>query len=559
MATNKKIGFTLTAKNNTKAAFDTVTKGLKSMGNAGKAVGKTLLAITAAALAAATAFIALGKKSFESMDAIQKTADRIGMSAELLQALQFGAVESGTEIEKLRIGMEKFTKNLGDATMNLGVAKPILEKYSISVKDSAGELRQTDEVLMDVVDALGKTDSALEKNSVLMALFGRTGAQLNALLGQGRDVLDEVIERYKSLGLAIRKSTLDDVAVANDKWQEFLTVIRAVRDQFFGALAPAFTLITDKLETMTLEFLRANDGAEAFSREMAAKLVNSLASGVEAIQDFGNAFAETMFNTKLDLLSMQIALLDWLSAFSQTFLGARFGLDKFTEGFDEMHDKLVLEWSSLQGTFEKPLDFSETIDATREMADNIIKAFADVTDNVEDESFVIENVWTKVLGSIKTATGNLTANISASFTDFFNLMSDKFMDFKNLATSLLKLIITEMTKMWVMQSFMPWLGGTGFGKMFGIGAAAQGGTVTAGRPYLVGEKGAELFVPNQTGTIVPNDKLGSSGGGTNVNVDFNITAWDSKDATQAIAQQAPNIVSIVENSFRRRGKLLGAT
>jgi len=64
-------------------------------------------------------------------------------------------------------------------------------------------------------------------------------------------------------------------------------------------------------------------------------------------------------------------------------------------------------------------------------------------------------------------------------------------------------------------------------------------------------------VPNQTGTIVPNDKM--SGGATNVNVAFNITAWDSKDATQAIAQQAPNIVSIVENSFRRRGQILGAT
>ena len=47
--------------------------------------------------------------------------------------------------------------------------------------------------------------------------------------------------------------------------------------------------------------------------------------------------------------------------------------------------------------------------------------------------------------------------------------------------------------------------------------------------------------------------------GTSVNVAFNITAWNSKDATQAIAEQAPNIVSIVENSFRRRGQILGAT
>lgn len=554
MATKKKIGFTLTAKNNTKAAFDTVTKGLKTMGNAGKAVGKTLLAITAVAMAAATAFVALGKKSFESMDAIQKTADRIGMSAQMLQALQFGAVESGTEIEKLRLGMEKFTKQLGDASMGIGTAKPILEKYNISITDAAGELKSTEEVLLDVVDALGKTDSSFEKNAVLMALFGRTGAQLNALLGQGRDVLDEVIERYDRLGLAISKTTLNGVARANDKWQEFISIGRAVRDQFYGALAPGFTMIIDKLEKMALAFLEVEGGAEAFGRSMASTLVNSMGKGIEVLQDFGNSIAETMFNARLDLLNMQISLYDWLYVLSTTFLGARLGLDKFTEQFADAHDKLVLQWSGIQGTFTKPLDFSDTIKSVEGMAARILNPIEDIVVTAQRRGTELVSVWAKVLGSIKGATGSLTAQMNKSFTDFFDITSKKFMDFKNLALSVVSSIITEMTKMWVIQSFMPWLGGTGFGKFLGM---AQGGTVTAGRPYLVGEKGAELFVPNQTGTIVPNDKM--SGGGTNVNVNFNITAWDSKDATQAIAQQAPNIVSIVENSFRRRGKLLGAT
>ena len=36
---------------------------------------------------------------------------------------------------------------------------------------------------------------------------------------------------------------------------------------------------------------------------------------------------------------------------------------------------------------------------------------------------------------------------------------------------------------------------------------AIGGPVWAGRPYLVGEKGVELFVPDENGQIIPNDKL----------------------------------------------------
>jgi len=42
------------------------------------------------------------------------------------------------------------------------------------------------------------------------------------------------------------------------------------------------------------------------------------------------------------------------------------------------------------------------------------------------------------------------------------------------------------------------------------GFRADGGSVTAGTPYVVGERGAELFVPKSSGTIVPNGAMGGS-------------------------------------------------
>jgi tape measure domain-containing protein len=37
---------------------------------------------------------------------------------------------------------------------------------------------------------------------------------------------------------------------------------------------------------------------------------------------------------------------------------------------------------------------------------------------------------------------------------------------------------------------------------------ASGGSVIAGQPYMVGEQGAEMFIPGQSGTIIPNNNLG---------------------------------------------------
>ena len=45
---------------------------------------------------------------------------------------------------------------------------------------------------------------------------------------------------------------------------------------------------------------------------------------------------------------------------------------------------------------------------------------------------------------------------------------------------------------------------------------AEGGPVAASTPYIVGEVGPELFVPNTAGTVIPNNQLASNGGSTDV-------------------------------------------
>lgn len=43
-----------------------------------------------------------------------------------------------------------------------------------------------------------------------------------------------------------------------------------------------------------------------------------------------------------------------------------------------------------------------------------------------------------------------------------------------------------------------------------IKGKAEGGPVSGGRPYIVGENGPELFTPNSNGSIIPNHKMGGS-------------------------------------------------
>jgi TP901 family phage tail tape measure protein len=51
-----------------------------------------------------------------------------------------------------------------------------------------------------------------------------------------------------------------------------------------------------------------------------------------------------------------------------------------------------------------------------------------------------------------------------------------------------------------------------------LGGKAAGGPVAANTPYLVGEKGPELYVPRVSGNIIPNHRLGGGGGRTRANI-----------------------------------------
>jgi|694.fasta_scaffold03503_12 hypothetical protein len=70
----------------------------------------------------------------------------------------------------------------------------------------------------------------------------------------------------------------------------------------------------------------------------------------------------------------------------------------------------------------------------------------------------------------------------------------------------------------------------------GFGARALGGPVSSNTPYMVGERGPELFVPNGSGNIVPNNKLG--GGGVTVVQNINIDSRTDRSSIMAAMNQA---------------------
>ncbi len=82
------------------------------------------------------------------------------------------------------------------------------------------------------------------------------------------------------------------------------------------------------------------------------------------------------------------------------------------------------------------------------------------------------------------------------------------------------------------------------------GFRASGGPVSGGAPYIVGERGPELFVPTQSGNIVPNSAMG---GQVNVTVQAGAFLGSSDDAREF----ARRVFGAINDEARRRGTVLG--
>ncbi len=154
----------------------------------------------------------------------------------------------------------------------------------------------------------------------------------------------------------------------------------------------------------------------------------------------------------------------------------------------------------------------------------------------------------------------LAVNSLNKLEDAFAGMVTGTMSAKDAFRSMANSILSDLARIAARKALGSIMGGMGgggnpLGALLG-GFRANGGAVTAGKAYMVGERGAEMFVPNQSGTIVPNNAMGG-GGGVTVNQTINLSTGVAQTVRTEVMNMLPQIqnaaVSGVLDAKRRGG------
>ena len=189
----------------------------------------------------------------------------------------------------------------------------------------------------------------------------------------------------------------------------------------------------------------------------------------------------------------------------------------------------------------------------QEMNDSVLKGFEDKINNIR--MIIAESIN----NGITTMSQGIARSIvlGEKLSDTFKNMAEKFLI--NIVAALVEIVARKVAELAIEKLITrekeKQAALSGGGSLFSMARSflgfAKGGAVSKGKPIIVGEQGAEMFIPNSTGQIT---QAARGTGGSAVNVNFTINTIDSRGFDQALVENRGTITSIINNALAEKGR-----
>jgi hypothetical protein len=526
---DQNLRFTISAIDKTRAAFGKVAAGLGR-------VRRSIMSVQGALVALG---VGAGLKIMAGqIDDLAKASSRLGLTVNELQSLQFAASQTGASAEELEKGLTRFNRSISEASTGIGTGLRSFEALGISVTDAAGNLRPTNELLNLTADRLKQIESPADRVRVAFDLFGRSGVNLINTLQNGSAEVNKLREQFNAVTIELTENQAKAVETANDNFDKLGQVLKSIGNQITATFLPVLAKVS--------EFIIVN-------------LLKAISAAIGKLRGFLNSIVDLAKTVNVEMTKFT-----------------------FGEALEKDIDRIVF---NMENAGKAVMDVngnikaaSVTIQQANKPIQNMANGFQRVQASATGVSFTVNKSKTG-LQQYAQAARNTTQQLDNMAVQGLNRLEDSLLGviqgttsvkdaFKSMAAS----IISDMIRMAIQQQVTGVLAGAlggVFGGMFGGGGGISGGAGTAGvyypapramggqvnknTPYIVGERGRELFVPNQSGSIVPNNQIG---GGVVVNQTINLSTGVQQTVRAEMTNMLPQIAQAAKGAVldaKRRG------
>lgn len=290
-------------------AADKSSKSHEGLGTAFKAAGAAAAATAAAVIATGKAIFDAAKQTASMGDEIDKESQKLQISTDLYQRLGYAMEMSGSSIEDVKKGVTNITSALNGMAQGTENADSKFSAIGVSLTDAEGNLKSTEDVLLDTIDALSKMEDETARNAAANDIFGRGYAELLPLLNEGADGIAALMQEAEDYGAIMGEDAVKASADFDDALKRLEATFDGLRNGAMAEFLPAITAIVDGLSMI----LAGDMSGTSKISEGVTKLLSALDSAIPDIVSFVSSVAEAVLKAAPEILrSLQSGIEDAL-------------------------------------------------------------------------------------------------------------------------------------------------------------------------------------------------------------------------------------------------------
>jgi hypothetical protein len=489
----------------TKQAFQSVQNNLGGLSSSLRTVAG-LLASTFAGFSASRIISETAQYGKE----ISRLSQLSGMSAEQFQALAFGAERVGISTEKLSDIFKDTQDKVGDFVQTGGGAlADFFDNIAPKVGVTIEQFRK-----LSGADALQLYVSSLEKANLsqsdlvfYLEAIASDSTLLLPLLKNNGQAFNALAEQARELGIVLEEDAIKQSAEFANNLQTLQALSSSLGKSFANNFIPALNEVASTFIAINkvskeeggllTTLLKLTEFAELFGVGVTDKVVKAKNEIVKSSAEINKALEFKPPSISISATPVKKEAIEIITLMDAAKLKIR-----------EMDEAFALEEApELISFFDKLKERIDQFDYENiKGGKTALEEYALAARNLGNQ---LDNVAVRSLRGLEDG---LTGVLMGTMT-----VKDAF---KSMASS----IISDLIRIYIQRTIIGPLADALFGPMqsAGVSARAMGGPVSANRPYMVGERGPELFVPHSSGSIVANNKLAGGGGGSTNNIVVNV-------------------------------------
>jgi len=420
--------------------------------------------------------------------------------------LKRGVKGAEAEVQGFGDKMGKFGKMAGAAFAVAGAAAlaygAVLLKQGVesAIADEAAQAK----LALTLQNVTGATDAqiAAVESQILQTslLTGVTDDQL-------RPSFERLLRATQDSDQALRlQKVAIDVAAGSGKSLEAVTnaMAKAAEGNTASLAKLGIGLTSAQLKTMSMDQV-TNQLAETFGGQAAAK-ADTFAGKLEILKNAFNEGKETVGSFVLDAITPMInTIVNTVIPAVSAFISSVGGTDGLTNAFKTYIDLIKNIFQPVLEGFK--FAFDQIKNAVMANKEEFTALFKFLKDFVAPLFGGVLKIAIQGIGIALGVVINTVGILINGFQSLFGIIESVV----GAIQSLISLVSRNKVVAGISGAISSAFGGF----------RAEGGTVSAGKSYVVGERGAEMFVPSSNGTIVPN---GGMGGTINITVNGAIDA-----------------------------------